>query len=239
MIAQLYNKQESNAQPEKDADKIIAVYTQQLAVYTRHLRNATWFLVAVTVLIALIGAITTIITWNALDDQQGFSRKQIDRMDSQVKIARESMRRDLRAYVYVTGFIPPSLPYLPLSDYTVLPIVNAGKTPANRLLVYWHDTVREVPLDLRKGDIIRYLPRDTNVGPSSLIPGEPMYLPISRDSVRLALRDVQRSRGKRAIYLYGEADYFDVFNQADTTRFSYWIDTKGVMQITKTGNDAK
>src|SRR2546430_995616 len=106
MISQQESPNSDNGQGEGGEDKVIAVYTQQLAIYTRHLRNATWSLAVVTILLAGIGAVTTALTCNAFDEQRKQDSAQLRRTDSALGTSYLSIlkqdtvaQRQLRAYV--------------------------------------------------------------------------------------------------------------------------------------------
>lgn len=147
---------------------------------------------------------------------------QAKRLKQTVEVMKDTARRDLRAYVDVLGVSMrcPSLgipsyvpePGMPV-DEVIIVLNNSGKTRALSVLLHANCfTVEgyrtELPSDFAYPDI----PRATSI-PSifAIAPNAPRQV---RGPGIIDLEGVKRARRREAtVYIYGHADYFDVFGE--------------------------
>jgi hypothetical protein len=143
---------------------------------------------------------------------------------------RENSKQDLRAYVDAinTSMVCPTLdipnyvagPGME-QDAVFITFLNTGKTPARKVLVNASCIAvegyrTELPADFAYPDI----PKTISI-PSvfSIVPN----IPTRTDGLyTLDLDGIRRARKREAtVYIYGHADYFDVFGDPHVTPFCY------------------
>jgi hypothetical protein len=127
-----------------------------------------------------------------------------------VLVMTRTSRRQLRAYVFNDHANIVDFDNVPVAQ---LLLKNAGQTPAHSVVAWNAVQLGPFPLNI---ELIE--PRDAEVSRCNLGPGMTFHLTtrLSRlpESVKAAIRD-----GREALYVYGRADYVDVFGRP---RFLEW-----------------
>ncbi|MBI3791215.1 MAG: hypothetical protein HY275_10100 [Gemmatimonadetes bacterium] len=150
-----------------------------------------------------------------------------------VRDARESSRREMRAYVH---FVFAS--YDAKTERVTMRIENFGRTPAHD--VKYMLGVTEVARATFDADF--WKEQRIEAG-SVLAPGAPSVIPsIQKEPLTPArLAAIVSAGGDRAIFAFGRVDYVDVFGQRHWTRFCFvcadqWLSTGEFAPHSK-GND--
>jgi hypothetical protein len=182
----LHNAQPSNHEKESEAKK--SEYECLIAKYTGGLAAFTRWLVYVTFLLALFGF------W-------------------QVMVSRNTARRQLRAYVFVTQAkfmkLPGHSEFLIFVQFT-----NTGQTPAYKLTILSDKKVAEYPL---KTDLI---PREQPTIVGSLGAGQHSRIGVSAPTLTEIERQ-EMSKGKLAVYVFGRIEYKDAFRRKRWTTYTF------------------
>jgi hypothetical protein len=138
---------------------------------------------------------------------------------------RRTSRRELRAYVSV---LPKGLPVFTVGEKprATIAIANGGTTPAYEVTQYGTVMVAEFPMksDPLAGEIEHHGVR----GFTTLHRGDSYGAPIEcHEELSQADLDAFRS-GEKVIYVIGNVDYRDAFNQARRTEFCYFLDKEAL-----------
>jgi hypothetical protein len=144
--------------------------------------------------------------------------------ENSVDLARDTAKRQLRAYVTVNGVIRTKDPgKLNGEGFAVLvDVKNSGQTPASDLLVWANIEIREFPL-------VTCLPLHCLENPTRVI--------LPPDTKNLAFPTFDRDlttieenailKNHTAVYVYGEIEYLDVFGNRHLTQFRFRCNGQG------------
>jgi hypothetical protein len=147
-----------------------------------------------------------------------------DATASSVDLARDTAKRQLRAYVTVNGVIRTKDPgHLDAQGFAVLVDVrNVGQTPAYDLLQWANISIQEFPL-------VTSLPIHCLENPTrSILPrdAKSMAFPaFTRDLTTIEENAIRANH--TAVYVYGEIDYLDVFGERHLTQFRFRCNGQG------------
>jgi hypothetical protein len=135
-----------------------------------------------------------------------------------VEVSNDTERRELRAYVLVSGARVRS-PHHATLRRAELTIRNFGKTPAHNLRFWMGAGVREFPLT----SILEEPPDSMRLSNDVLPPGRPsvMAVPVRHGMPDLEIGLIIRPpiEATSAIYLFGRITYLDAFDQEHVTEF--------------------
>jgi hypothetical protein len=208
----------------------------RLARYTGWLVAATIALGLFTALLAYIGFRQICVSEKSFKDQSATNGKMIDRMDSQVFIARETMRKGLRAYLAVDY----DEAYTKNDSNFDFRIRNDGQTPAHDVQGWAKYGTNPYPQPkILKG-------RDLGDDKIKITKGFSGY--VNKDGgfisypERIIDRMAPRNFTDSAIYFWGELHYRDIFDGYDTVRFCYMTGgpyTPGMIGNGQFGNASK
>jgi hypothetical protein len=222
-----YNIPASNAQ--KSIEERTLIYAWETAKQTRKLATWTKILGVFTGIVALFAVASTIVTTIAVNDaaksgdstlarmdsqlkeQRNFDTATTHRIDAQISISRETMQKQLRAYVAIY------LDQDTIGNYNrMFYIQNNGLTPAYKVS-FWFAT---------KAKMLSPKPSfsDRPHGDSSRItlsPGRDNRRSFFSDFLSNQYTDNMIKGKKAAIFIYGEIRYEDAFGDSCYTRFRY------------------
>ena len=142
-----------------------------------------------------------------------------------VYVAGATARRQLRAYVFITGTEITSVA-VQTQPVSQLIIRNTGQTPAHDVMVFGNMVFDEFPL---KKDLPVLVFSDPQLTKENLGPGSERYkwdyslTPMSADQM------AKLQAGTHALYVYGEIRYRDVFKKKRYTKYLYY--TGGTMGL--------
>jgi hypothetical protein len=196
-----------------------AAETTQEAQQIEEQNNTNWWIVRLTIAAVGVGVLQLV----AFIVQAGVLLKTITAM-------RENAKQDLRAYVDAIN-VSMVCPTLDIPNYVAGPgmqhdalfvtFLNTGKTPARKVLVHASCVTiegyrTELPGDFSYPDV----PKAKSIpSVSSIIPNTPTR---TDGFETIDLVGVKRARKREAtVYIYGHADYFDVFGDPHITPFCY------------------
>lgn len=155
----------------------------------RHLAEYTLALVGVTLLLA------------------GFSLWQ-------VFISRDTAKRQLRAYVYITCDTPwDKLPKGVITEFTIR---NAGQTPAHEVDYWMYHEIRDYPLN---SELSNVRPNDDTVHQTILHRGQQFNV---HPHVQFSESEIEQIFAKtKAYYFWGQVHYKDIFRVKRVTEFAF------------------
>jgi len=163
----------------------------------------------------------------------------------QAWIAKDTMRRQLRAYLSVTTSGPPGVfaglkpgsPGHP-NPLAVLFIKNSGQTPAYEVSSWIAIDVKEYPLKtpLPTAPITQKLAR------TIIAPGDATSLITKAGRPLVSDEESDIRQGKKAIYVCGEVKYRDAFGRRQFVRFRFfnqlWLERPTSFEADEEGNEA-
>jgi hypothetical protein len=208
--AQEHSKQETS---KASTDERIADYTWWLAVLT----GGLVFVASGQGVFIARSDKTARIAANA-------AKRAADATSASVDLARDTAKRQLRAYVTVNGVIRTKNPGdLSGEGFAVLvDIKNSGQTPASDSLQWARIEIREFPLVTR-------LPIHCLENPTKgILPPEAKNLAFP--TFTRALTTIEENAilaNHTAVYVYGEIEYLDVFGDRQLTQFRFRCNGQG------------
>ena len=202
---------------ERTADDPIALFTLALVVSTILLWRATLRL-------AREARESATAQNEKMDCSIEAANRAADAAVDQAKIADETAKRELRAYlclqpVRMDEIIPGTGPV-----QIVFPLENTGATPANRFIIHWAWKVAadEPTSEFFNNTLAQYpLPenRDHSIGPRQL-KEIPNTISLGSPWRELVLN------GQSKLYVFGRIHYVDVFDSNRVTEFFYCYTTE-------------
>ena len=149
---------------------------------------------------------------------------------SLVKSAEETARKQLRAYLMIPN-VTTKDSIAAVEIVATIPITNFGQTPAHACKFWIDYAVGEYPLKTK-------LQKDALSVSSSV----GVVAPTSTFSAVIAIpRNETPVRENTTLYIFGNVEYFDVFNNKRSTEFRFYKQTpwnEGEWLIHEDGNDA-
>jgi hypothetical protein len=195
----------------------------------------------ITTLAIVATAIFTGTLWRATNRLWQISQIHAGHAEQAIKVAEETAKRQLRAYVFVTGaeiqaaddrgrILPGPQPVQPgIVPVAEIEITNTGQTPAYDLSHHVRIGILDWPI--MEADIP---PLDVTISGSknSYGPGS-LTTRFERCETALTAADAQALRnGTKAVIVYGEIKYRDIFGKQQWTRYRYF--TVGLSSIQDT-----
>lgn len=155
---------------------------------------------------------------------------------SLVRGAKDTSKRQLRAYVSADTEVVIINGAAPKTPMHGIVLNNHGQTPANQITHWTRLLVADFPL---KAPLDRSEPVDLVIK-SVLHPGADRHIIAEKELTPQEMGAIM-SDGY-AIYFWGDVDYVDVFNNPQRTRFTYFADRDALLigkwAHYKDGNDA-
>lgn len=156
-----------------------------------------------------------------------------------VKDAKETSRKELRAYLKIATAEPCNVFNGPEETSVTLTLENVGKTPARRVIVQAAMDVVEFPLTTEL--IPERLSEDTAVAVCH--PTQTMNYDVflHRELTPIELSQIRTPSSTRRLCIYGRVDYVDIFDRERWTTFRIFSDVvRGQTVFTPAGegNDA-
>ncbi len=193
----------------------------RIAKYTGWLAFSTILLFIATVFLAYFGFKQVEVSRVSLNDQRIYDSIQISKIESQLGISRETMQRQLRAYVYIDVAMGDAEKINKnLYESAILfSIKNSGQTPAHNLTYIFKDTIIDFPFTDKYPQIGEFQRSSHTI----LNPGQiPLPIPIAMKRITDNPKFELLKRGKAFLYFYGRIQYIDIFENKKFIKFGFY-----------------